>query len=271
MQVSPVTGTNQVWQVRGAGQGSVSRVKPVGGPLAQPRLDTVSISPQARMNQMMEVINEQKRSVVEQRNSLIGHTLEKGERLDTIEAQLEAFDEKLQLLDESLASLQADQVRQVTENLKNPKEEKAPETEDEQQLADMEQLSDTAARLDQAKTLQSVSAKIQGQSQVQEQQIKLDSDRVRIRQPHVGDNAAGNQYISDKRVKLTAMRAQATAAYRHFSSVAEGLRNTSSPVPAKPLPEKASATPPVEGEEQAGNDQSLLYQEQESKSLDATA
>lgn len=139
------------------------------------RRDIVSISPQGRASNLLEKLIKQKLSITDQKNSLIGSTLEKGGSLDTIKSQMEAYEEQLKAIDSQITDLMAKQAeRQGTK----PKRSDLFKTEEEQQNAALEKLAfGISTDFKQAKTIHSVKSRLDGDARVLRSEIATDKSR----------------------------------------------------------------------------------------------
>lgn len=231
MQVGAIGSFGSLYGVRQGGSGPVRPVQAVGAVAS--RGDSVSISPLGRAMQMLQALEERRQSVVEQKNALIAKTLEKGDSLDSIEGQLETFEELLLTLDEMSDDILASQTQNAVDGAKD-KAENAKKAEDEepvtQEEADARQagaMTLAAAGVEQGKAVQSVSRQLTGRANVLDRQVAQDRGTMKIRKPKPGDMAATREYLADKSGKARALRAQAKQAYLNTASVSretlEGL------------------------------------------------
>lgn len=143
--------------------------------------DIVTISPQGRVKSFIESLMKQKQHITEQKNLLIGKTLEKGDTLDSIKPQLEAYDEQLKIIDRQISDLIAKemekQAEQQAEKIKPKGEDHKPKTEEEIQSERLAGISSLSDDLKQAQIVSSVKARVDGNSRVLESEIALDQSR----------------------------------------------------------------------------------------------
>ncbi len=169
-------GQNNFFRIQGFNQ-SIARQNGSGdSPVKAERGAIVTISPQGRIKNLLEGLMKQKMNVLEQKNALIGKTLEKEDNLDSIKVQLEAFDEQLQSIDEQIAGVMAKEMEKQAEKMK-PKGDKKPKTEEELQTQRLASLSNMSGDLQQAKTVRSVKARMDGDARVLKSEIELDKAR----------------------------------------------------------------------------------------------
>lgn len=140
------------------------------------RKDTVSISPLGKAKSLIESLVKQKEKIMENKNELISRTLENGGNMDSIKTKLEAFEEQVQNIDNQIAQITSDQLKQQAEEQKKVAYKK-PKTEEEIQTERLHSMASMSSSLDQAKVVSSVKTKVDGESKVLEIEIKLDGSR----------------------------------------------------------------------------------------------
>lgn len=219
-------------------------------PFVGGRRDAVYFGPKARFKQIIESLNTQKRSVIEQKNKLLADTLEKGGSIEDIEPQLEAFEEKLQLIEESLSTLKSNQAQELlkAQDKNENQPNKEVESEDETQEAQMSNLANVASEMERTRLLSATSSRLKASAKNLEGEIRADKKTLRIKNPHVGDNAPQNQYLSAKRAKLTGLRAKATAAYLQTVQAAKNAQKTAQRGFTLPGPQNAEEEKHVLGD-----------------------
>lgn len=140
------------------------------------RKDTVSISPLGKAKSLIESLVKQKEKIIENKNELIGRTLENGGNMDSIKTKLEAFEEQVQNIDNQIAQITSDQLKQQAEEQKKAAYKK-PKTEEEVQTERLHSMVSMSSSLDQAKVVSSVKTKVDGETKVLQIEIKLDASR----------------------------------------------------------------------------------------------
>lgn len=185
------------------------------------RWDVVSISPAGKASQLLEALNKQRQGVVEHKNALIAETLENGMGLDTIEAQVDLYDEQLRFIDEMIAQAMADQARQAAEKQAPAKKQASEEplTEDEAQMAQTRALSEAATRLDKAKMVSQAYVAAENQSRIMSSQIDADKERMQAQNPKPGNDAPSRQYVAGKEEALSGMRGRAGTLFMQSGKV----------------------------------------------------
>lgn len=201
------------WHAQYNGKSPISRIgalRPVGGE----RTDTVTLSPAAKHRQYIEVLNNQRKGLVEQKNALIASALEKGLDMDAIEAQVEVFDEQMLSIDETIAQMSAMQQQAILERQKTEAPEKDPEelTEEEAEAERTAALTETAGGMEQVKLHSAVSDRLNAAADGLEGQAKLDGQRL-VKAVKPGDRAASREYLATKRGRASELRARAAEAY----------------------------------------------------------
>lgn len=116
------------------------------------RVDNVRLSPQARMNSMLEALTKQKESINKQKNDLIARTIDNGGNLDNIKEQLAFYEEQLKNIDAQIADVYEQQAKSIAEEQKEKNNTYAkknqPKTKEEAAMQQLHTL--TAADLETA-------------------------------------------------------------------------------------------------------------------------
>lgn len=137
---------------------------------------SVSISPLGKANSLVEVLMKQKQQIIENKNDLIGKTLEKGEGMDSIKSQLENYEEQLKDIDAQITQIMTEYSRQETEKQKGITYE-APKTEKGYQTELSNTILGSSSSLNQTQVVSSAKNRIDGEARVLESEIKLDGAR----------------------------------------------------------------------------------------------
>lgn len=141
--------------------------------------DTVSISPLGKAKDLIESLRKQKEKIIENKNELISRTLEKGGSMDSIKAKLETFEDQIKNIDNQVAQIMAEQLKQQAEEQKKVAYKK-PKTEEEMETERLHSMVSMSSGLSQAKVVSSVKTKMDGESKVLGMEIKLDASRGRV-------------------------------------------------------------------------------------------
>jgi hypothetical protein len=144
----------------------------------QEQKDTISISPLGKTGHLAEALMEQKQKIIENKNELIGRTLEKGEDMESIKSQLESFETQLNDIDTQIAQITAEYAKQKADKLKGKEityeaDEKGKEAGDE--LANS--VISLSSSLNQTQMVSSVKTRIDGEARILKTEIKLDNSR----------------------------------------------------------------------------------------------
>ncbi len=161
------------------------------------RKDGVTISPQGKRNSLLKSLMEQKTRIIEQKNSLIGSTLEKYGSLDTIKLQLENYDEQMKNIDNQIAEMMAKEMEKQTEKLEKQNDSK-PKTEEEIQNERLAGVVSLAGDLQQTKTISSVQSRAEGDARVLKSEIELDKMRA-------GSSPGAKEMIAKKESTLAGL------------------------------------------------------------------
>lgn len=139
--------------------------------------DVVSISPKGKAMSLLENLMKQKMEITDQKNSLIGSTLEKGDSLDSIKSQLELYENQLKSIDEQMANVMKEDVEKQTEKIKEKNDNKE-KTEKEVENERLKAVSNLSTDLKKTKTLASIKSKVDGEARVLKSEIELDKNRT---------------------------------------------------------------------------------------------
>lgn len=133
------------------------------------RFDKNEITPKT----LVEVLMEQKKNVTEQKYSMIGKHLEKGGDIQTIQSQLDAYDEQLKTLDMQIKTAQLSE-QQKQEEEQNKAIVTEPMTEEEADAAHLSNLVSKSTSHEQTETIQNVQQRLEGESEALKTEIALD-------------------------------------------------------------------------------------------------
>lgn len=195
--------------IMGAAQQNKAQTNPMQ------RKDKTDISPQGKMMNMIENLTKQKENVMQQKSDLMTQTLEKGKSMESIEVQLELFDEKLSNLDEQIEQVQTNMMQSMLDQAKESVGKKKDKEETEEQ-ADAKHLNNIAAAADgtkQAETVATAKRKVQSEINVKNSENKLaeiEIDRLKSKGVNVAPMVShakkalkeDKAEVSDLRVKL---------------------------------------------------------------------
>ncbi|HWR22545.1 MAG TPA: hypothetical protein VN366_03630 [Feifaniaceae bacterium] len=161
-----IHGVHQSIAIRNGSGGSLQSIKAEGR-------DIVTISLQGRAKSLLQNLMKQKTDITEQKNALVSKTLEEGGTLDSIEPQLEAYEELVKMIDQQIAETMAKEIEKQAEKRK-PKGDHKPKTEEETQNARLANISSLSGDLQQAKIASSVKTKVDGESRILKSEIEFD-------------------------------------------------------------------------------------------------
>ncbi len=179
--------------------------------------DTVTISIQGRKQNLIEDLIKLKVHITEQKTALIGNTLEKGGKLESIKYQLEAYDEQIKNIDGQIRELMAQEIEKQAEKMK-PSGDKKPKTKQELHNERLASISSLSGDLQQAKTIHSAKTSIDGDSRILASEIKLDKAYAAL------SNGYLKAKVAHKEAELADMEQQAL---RLNSKMAEKLADIS--------------------------------------------
>ncbi len=164
-----IHGVNRIVSIRNGKSDSLQHGKMEG--------DIVTISPRGRLRSLIQNLMKQRMDITEQKNLLIGKTLEKGGELDSIKPQLEAYEEQIRNIDTQIAETMAKEMEKQAEKQAKkmkPKDDNKPKTEEKIQNERFAGISNLSADLQQARTVSSIKARVDGNSRILKSEITLD-------------------------------------------------------------------------------------------------
>lgn len=194
------------------------------------RRDTAAISPMQRANSMIEAIRKQKQNIVENKNQLVKNTMEAGKDIETIQPQLDSYNEMLQTLDEQIVGIiasMADQKAAELEKLKEKAEaakDDEPKTQEELQAEHLNNLAGAVDSLKQSEVVSSVKRKTVGEAKVKQTEVmagelfieRLESRKKLDRNLNVKDVIASERRsIRAKNAEISALEDRASALDLH--------------------------------------------------------
>ena len=145
------------------------------------QVDRVSISPQGKAASIIDTLNKQKMAIEERKSNYMSAALEKGQSMDSIQAQLDSYDEQIKEIDKQIAEISSKQMEEANEKkndaIKKSVRDNTPKTEQEIQNQRMQNLMEVSMGVERVDTVDSVKTKIDGDSAVLESEIELDKMR----------------------------------------------------------------------------------------------
>ncbi|MEG0540703.1 MAG: hypothetical protein RR528_00075 [Angelakisella sp.] len=196
---STLADRNTMYNVQPYNQ-SVARNNPVSRPEKNNgRRDTAAISPTQRANSMIEAIRKQKQSIIENKNQLVKTTMEAGKDIDTIQPQLDSYNELLQTLDDQIAGIIRGMAEQQAAELEKAKEkaevakEESPKSEEELEAEHLSNIANLSDDMKQTEQISSAKNKVEGEVRVKKSEIEL--DRLTI------DNLKSKRFSTGAKVK----------------------------------------------------------------------
>lgn len=173
---SPDLSSTHLWG-RSSSQGPAEQSNAKTTQSFQGPKDAVSISPLGKAKNYIDSLMKQKQKLTESKDALISATLEKGESMDSIKAQLESYEEQIKAIDEQVAQTMADQLK-PKKNSQDDAENIRPKTEEAIQAERMNSLVSLSSDLKQTQIVASTKTNIDGESRILKIEIKLDEARA---------------------------------------------------------------------------------------------
>ncbi|MDL2254058.1 hypothetical protein LJC49_08350 [Ruminococcaceae bacterium OttesenSCG-928-I18] len=179
-----------------------------------------------KLNELIERLEAQKEFILEQKNSLIERTLEKGGDLDQIVEPLSGFDEQIEEINEQISNILAKQAERLAEKIKNTaaEEKNTEKTEPSESSEDVRilELSDLAAQMGKSDILLNAKTQVEGEGKVSLAQLGLDKFRVEARMLRRKVEAA----ISGEPISKPEMRSMLNARKTYSRQMREVARET---------------------------------------------
>ena len=153
-------------------QSAVAKNRKAGGALTdEGRKDLAVISPQGKRGSLMESLMKQKMSILEQKDSLISSAKKSGKSMESIQSQLDAYENQLKDIDEQISQAMAKEMEKQAGKAKKDDEPKTEQDIENERLANVMDLSQG---LKKAETVRSVKTKVDGEARVLKSEIALD-------------------------------------------------------------------------------------------------
>ena len=179
------------------------------------RRDRITVTPQGKVNGLMESFIKQKMTITEQKNALISSTLEKGGTMESIKSQLENYDEQLKNIDQQMADMMVKEMEKQGDNVQKP-DDGEPKTEEQLQNERLANMSGLATDIQYIKTIDTIKSKMNGDAGVLQSEIELDKDRL-------GSSAGAKKLIAKKEEKLSDMAQKSS---KLMAEIADRLSDT---------------------------------------------
>ncbi len=157
------------------------------------RKDLVFLSPQGKQSSLVESLMNQKMSILEQKDSLISSAKEDGRSMESIKSQLEAYEKQLKDVDQQISQAMAKEMEKQTEKGKPKATPKTKQEIENERLANVVNMSQG---LKEAKTVESVKTRVDGEARVLKSEIEL--DRI-----YGNDLESSKEMIAKKEMKLS--------------------------------------------------------------------
>lgn len=178
----------------------------------RPSKDMLSISAYGKTNRALDGLLKLKQQIEDRKNEFISNALEEGKSGDTIQSQLDAFDEQLKSIDKQIAQMRTQQMQQKEDKEKNEKSSiyQKPKTKQEIQNERLADITNLSTGLDKAKVISSVKTSVDGNIGVLEAEIELakirgaDEKQIEKMEAKLSDmQDQSNQLTADIHEKLT--------------------------------------------------------------------
>ena len=142
------------------------------------RKDSVNISPQGKMMNMVEELTKQKEVIAKNRAELVSETSENGGTLKSIKSQLKMYSEQVESIDEQIANLYAEQAKMAMSDVDKDKKSKPKEADPNksEETIEIEKLTNIANVSNSVKQTELVSAvkdKAEGDMRVKQSEIHI--------------------------------------------------------------------------------------------------
>lgn len=164
--------------------------------------DTVTISLFRQTgNSQIKNLMSQKQSLLDRKNEIISAACEDGKSRESIQSLLDSYEEQIKTLDQQIAQEMSRQNEKQMEKMQANKRNSTPKTKQEIENERLSNLINLSSGLSQARTVQSVQTRVDGEANVLESEIELDKSRA-------GDSEGAKELIAKKEAKLADLRQQ---------------------------------------------------------------
>lgn len=161
------------------------------------RRDKVSLGRQSKGNSFLQSMMEQKQSIMDQKNRLIGRTLEKGGSMESIKSELDMYEEQMKNLDQQIAETMTKETEKQTDKMEDGKKDQ-PKTKEEAQQEQMINLSKQAAGVEQMEIMDSAQSKMEGEVRVMKAEIATGNGPIECKLEKISELEARSHDLTEK-------------------------------------------------------------------------
>lgn len=160
--------------------------------------DSLTISPQGKTASVIEMLNKQKANILEQRDQFVEAAKKQGQSADTIQSQLERFDEQIKDIDKKIQEATLQKMQEAAEKSAPKVQSSKPRTKQDIQNGIMANITAAATTLDRMETVSTEKNKLDGNAGVVKSEIELDKSR--------DSTGSGQESIASKEERLAQMQ-----------------------------------------------------------------
>lgn len=161
---------------------------------------TISLFGQTGSSQIKNLMS-QKQSLLERKNELVSAACEDGRSKESIQSLLDSYEEQIKTLDQQISQEMSRQSEKQIEKRKMNERNNMPKTKQEIENERLSNLVNLSSGISQARTVQSVQTRVDGEADVLKSEIELDKGQSRA-----GDSEGAKELIVTKEAKLADLR-----------------------------------------------------------------
>ena len=109
--------------------------------------DRITISPQGRAASIIENLTKQKMDINERKGQVIASAVENGQSMETIQSQLDSYDEQIKNIDKQISEITAQQIKEEIEKQHSKLQDNHPKTIEDIQSQKLANITKTQTRL----------------------------------------------------------------------------------------------------------------------------
>lgn len=155
---------------------NMSAANKTGVRLEDRQKDQAAISPLGKAGNLLNNLMKQRQDILDRKNELMNKALEDGSSPESVQAEMETYNQLLKDLDDQISKATADQATKQAEKEEEKKQE--PMTKEEYMANRLNSVVDLSADVEKAETIQSIKGKLDGTVRVLKSEVAQDGSRT---------------------------------------------------------------------------------------------
>lgn len=155
---------------------NMSAANKTGARLEDRQKDQAAISPLGKAGNLLNNLMKQRQDILDRKNELMNKALEDGSSPESVQAEMETYNQLLKDLDDQISKATADQATKQAEKEEEKKQE--PMTKEEYMANRLNSVVDLSADVEKAETIQSIKGKLDGTVRVLKSEVAQDGSRT---------------------------------------------------------------------------------------------